>query len=443
MKYLHKSVGLLLAGVLTASALFSCKSGNGEPTTTSATTAQPEEEAAPQAIVSPGDLYQLLLRTADYTIETELVQTYPDYKYIWESNLDKDGGLLLISTEERYDREISYRESYYCDLDQSAYYNREGGDWVRYEESESISFGELADYVNDLLPQDPQRLSDDASYEEYDPEARSYRMKAQVMEEVFAENDWDAPPEEYYLHYTESGERYVFTYYWKDQDITSRMNTVITMKEVDLTIPEVENAPIAEAPYEGEALDAALQGFRQVDLSERVYNFYTVGFEPWEDEEARRMFDGVKTYDEWYYNEDGTLKEGASPDAAEGGGPGKCAGTMANYCQFVFDFNETIEIAAYVLTNSNDNREFSHRTPVRWTLFGSNDENASDADTAFEANWITLDYVWDGGMGSENFASYGYLVDSENRGEYRYYCLQITYYSGNQIQIGELELYEK
>ncbi len=440
MKHLVKQVAILLAGVLATSVLLSCESKTAPLSTAATTTAQAADPPAPKEILSPEELYNLLLRTPDYTVESKLEQSYPGYEYIWEHSMEKDGDLLKTKVFEQDGAFVRQDEENYCDLKDRVYYQIERNDWFMRPHSDSFFVGELKDFLEDLLPVDSKRLCNDENYGEYEPERRQYSLNPSVLEDVFAENDWEQPPEKYYLTFSERSGNYRFTYYWKDGQVITKYETLITFCDVSVTLPVAENAEIAETPYEGEALDALLKGLAPVDLTQ-AKKFYTIGFSAWEDEEAERLFDGVKTYEQWYYNEDGTLKEGAFPESGEGGGPGKCAGMIDNYSQLIFRFEQRVEICAYVLTNANDNEEFGHRTPVRWCLYGTNDPKAAASDTAYDAEWILMDHVWESGMSSENFASFGFTVDPENREPFNYYCLELMAINGYQIQIGELEFY--
>ncbi|MBQ8383144.1 MAG: hypothetical protein IJX47_08075 [Clostridia bacterium] len=436
-----KLVAAMLAGVLSATMLASCRGVQNEQISSSATTAQPETEEAPRAIVSPEELHKLLLNTADFAVESKLLQTYPTYEYVWNYSMEKDGDLIKTDFYEKDGAFDAVEETNYADLERAVYYEIRPNDWIFYPLENTFYADGVSAFLYDLSPMDGNLLWKDSSYEAYDPETVSYSVKDSVLKKVFRENDWDTLPEEYSLTYTEAYGKYTFTYYWKDGSVTSEMKTVVTLRDTVVSLPKAENDPIAEVPYQGEKMEIILNNFDQIDLTTQLADFYTIGFTPWEGEEAERLFDGVKTYEQWYYDADGNLKEEADPDAAEGGGPGKCAGVIANYCQFVFRFEHIKKIAAYVITNANDNEEFDDRTPARWTLFGTNDELAADPETAEDAQWVIVDYVWEGGIESENFAENCYLIDKENRGYYQYYAIEITDYSGNQLQIGELEFY--
>lgn len=444
MNRMCKLVAAMLAGVLSAAALASCNGENAVTTTdvTTATTAQPDAEQIPtQGIVSPQELYNLLLNTSDFTVESQWTRKDGGDTTHWKYSMKKDGDVIVTDYTEQKGTDQLEEEINFADLGRSRYYEIVGNDWLFYSLENTFFADGVSAFLYDLSPMDGKRLWKDESYEPYDPENRRYRVKDSVLEEVFAENGWPQPPSQYLLTYTEQSGEYRFVYSWREGEASMSMRTIIRCEENNLELPTAENDQIAETPYTGEAMDAMLTGLRKIDLSTEMVQFYTVNFNSWEGEEAERLFDGIKTKEQWYYNEDGSLKENAFPELGKGGGPGKCAGMIGDYTQFVFCFPTKTEISAYVLTNANDNEEFGHRTPVRWSIYATNDACANDPDTAIEAEWVLIDYVWEGGMQDENFFSGGYRIDSENCDRYYCYCLEIQAVSGYQFQLGEIEFY--
>ncbi|MBQ8383146.1 MAG: hypothetical protein IJX47_08085 [Clostridia bacterium] len=170
------------------------------------------------------------------------------------------------------------------------------------------------------------------------------------------------------------------------------------------------------------------------------FTLHSLNFTPWnEDEGVDRLFDGIDTFDEWYYNADGSLKEEALPDLMEGGGPGKCSGMVYDGRAYFFFATEVeVEVEAYVLTTANDNAKFL-RNPYSFALYGTNDRDAFYASAMDYSRWKLLDSPISGCMEDQNFTPYGFLVD--HPGKYRYYCLAIEYVRGTQFQLGEVELY--
>lgn len=432
------AIGMALITLLS---LVAC---SGSAATTSAATTEPApvEQEPVRTLLSPGELFDLLLKTADFTVESKLLQEYPNYDYVHHYSMEKDDSRIKTRVYEKDGALDAMERVNYADLEQSIYYLQHPKDWV-FKPLENTFFADgLETFLYDLSPMADNKPWKDRNYEAYDPETESYQMKRSVLKRVFSQNGWETPPDEFSLTYSMQHGKYVFVYAWKTNSVTSEMRTEITLKNTYVALPKAENDPVAETPYQGEKITTILNNFERLDFSENLSHFYTVGFSEFgDDEAAERMIDGIKTYDQWYYNEDGSLKEGAFPESAEGGGPGKCAGTIADYCEFVFHLEYGQTIAAYVLTNANDNEEFTYRTPVRWALLGTNDDRAADPSTAMDAEWFIIDYVWDGGMSNENFAEGCYLVDKENRGYYRYYCFEVVRYSGNQFQLGEIEFY--
>lgn len=196
-----------------------------------------------------------------------------------------------------------------------------------------------------------------------------------------------------------------------------------------------------------------------------------VDFDAWDDtnntENLDRLFDGVKDPQGWYYNEDGSLKEGADPDNASGGGPGKCGGSASwgddNGAWFYFSLDEAATVKAYVIYTGNDNSIYTVRNPIEWTLYGTNDadafaagaaaglaNNSPDNDTLVtatdipfdESKWTVLDYVYDGSVEQGNFLANGYAVDAANQQSFKYYCWYLGYTGDGNFQAAELELYK-
>ena len=190
----------------------------------------------------------------------------------------------------------------------------------------------------------------------------------------------------------------------------------------------------------------------------------SVGFNTWNetDENIDKMFDGVVTYDDWYFDEDGNLLEGADPETPKGGGPGKVGGGISSPAYFYFGLTEKAKVSAYVITTGNDNSIYPTRNPVEWTLYGTNDAEAfakgaaaglnnnpsggddtrtTSNDIPFdESKWTVLDYVYDGGMIEDNFTACGYAVDADKQGEFQYYVWVLGYNNGS-FQITEFEMY--
>jgi hypothetical protein len=219
----------------------------------------------------------------------------------------------------------------------------------------------------------------------------------------------------------------------------------------------------------GAGLDELLEGltYATVDPTQ----FGVVDFDAWVFSNIGvildRLFDGVKTEQDWYYNEDGSVKENAYPENATGGGPGKIGGECRfgddNGAWFYFSLEEAATIKAYVIWTGNDNSIYMDRNPVEWTLYGTNDleafqagaaaglaNNSGDNDTRVtltdipfdETKWTVLDYVYDGSVEQGNFLANGYAIDEANQQSFKYYCWYLGYTEGGSFQAAELELYK-
>ncbi len=190
------------------------------------------------------------------------------------------------------------------------------------------------------------------------------------------------------------------------------------------------------------------EGGVDVDMESLASN----GFNTWnaETENVAGLFDGVDTFDEWYYLEDGTtLKDGADPYAADGptgGGPGKCGGGVSDPTFFFFALTDKATLGAYVMVTGNDNSKWNGRWPREWTLYATNDAAAyeaavADVEAFDETQWATLDYVYDTLIAETDFTPNGYEVDEANRGAYQYYIWKMGYTSSGVFQATELDLY--
>ena len=231
-----------------------------------------------------------------------------------------------------------------------------------------------------------------------------------------------------------------------------------------------EPEPEAETPaVPGAGLEDLIAGKTKVEVD--MTQLGIVDFDAWDDgnnnENFDKLFDGVKTFNDWYYNPDGSIKEGADPENTSGGGPGKCGG-QASWgddagAWFYFALTEEAKISAYVITTGNDNSVYTVRNPIEWTLYGTNDaeafaaaiagglgNNGSDADTRVTATdipfaedkWTVLDYVYDGQVAQGDFLENGYSIDAEAQGSYKYYCWYLGYTGDGNFQACELELYK-
>ena len=100
----------------------------------------------------------------------------------------------------------------------------------------------------------------------------------------------------------------------------------------------------------------------------------------------------------------------------------------------VFSFSTRTPVVSYSLVNANDNESYTDRTPMAWTLEGSNDQSS----------WTIVDTVDLAAEGVEQAAeSTNYLERNfvlDNAAEYSYYKLTITSSHGT-LQIAEVFFY--
>ena len=238
--------------------------------------------------------------------------------------------------------------------------------------------------------------------------------------------------------------------------------TTTTKKPVQTPPPQqtTEPTPESEVPKTpGAGLEELIAGKTLVTVDPT--QFGVVDFDSWNEETENIMglFDGVKTEQDWYYNADGTIKDGADIENANGGGPGKCGGHLAweePGAYFYFALEEAATIKAYVIWTGNDNSKYMDRNPVEWKLYGTNDAEAYAAaiaggvtepvkavDYPFdETKWTVLDDVYDGAVEQGNFLANGYEIDAANQQSFKYYCWFLGYTEGGSFQACELELYK-
>jgi hypothetical protein len=241
---------------------------------------------------------------------------------------------------------------------------------------------------------------------------------------------------------------------------TTPAATTTTQKAPPVT-ETTEPEPEAETPaVPGAGLEDLIAGKTKVTVDTAQLGL--VDFDSWneETENIDELFDGVKTFNDWYYNPDGSLRDGADPENTKGGGPGKCGG-QASWgddagAWFYFALTEEAKISAYVITTGNDNSVYTVRNPVEWTLYGTNDAEAFAAAIAggittpitatdypfAEDKWTVLDYVYDGQVAQGDFLENGYSIDAEAQQSFKYYCWYLGYTGDGNFQACELELYK-
>lgn len=235
-----------------------------------------------------------------------------------------------------------------------------------------------------------------------------------------------------------------------------------TPPPTDTTEPEPEPT-LPKVP--GAGLEELIAGKTLVTVDQT--KFGVVDFDSWNEETENIMglFDGVKTLEQWYYDEEGNLRDPSwnptpENDGPSGGGPGKCGGQASwgddNGAWFYFALTEEAKVSAYVITTGNDNSKYTVRNPVEWTLYGTNDEEAYNAaiaggvtapitaaDYPFdESKWTVLDYVYDGKVEQGDFLANGYEIDADAQQSFKYYCWYLGYTGDGNFQACELELYK-
>lgn len=459
MKKSIKYVALLLAGLLTISAIAGCQnpSGGSETTansedgnvTTAATTTNSgkpgKDNGDPEeTMLSPESVYQKMLKSDDCKISCVSTQTVQGETTSMNYTISKDGQKYQLDYLLDYGTLGKIIFTDYINMQLGRYYYRgDTGDWVYQEESDGFEIGTLEDLLADMIQPSPDVLFADGNYEAFDQAENRYEMKRDVLLESMDGAESEGMTATLYM--TRKGNDYVFCAVSELDGDKSEMECTISFTGVTVSIPaaQPDNAgeedtdpPVlpddddvtdrAETPYTGSSLSALLSGLINTTQEGLLdpFTVYSIGFTPWQGEGIGNLFDGVKTEDDWFYLESG-----------------KCAGIKDDPAFFVFGMTEEVTVSAYVITTGNDNQQFPYRNPIEWTLYGTNDPDALDPDSFYTADWQVLDSVYDGNMDEINFTSYGYVIDQENRGSYRYYALMLEYSETNEFQACELELY--
>ncbi|MBQ8287141.1 MAG: hypothetical protein IJX76_00030 [Clostridia bacterium] len=434
------AVLLLSAGVLLTAA--SCKrSGSAE------------SELPPLDLISPETLYEKMLEDDHYQIHAlyDITTAESDQRSV-DYSLTKDGATLKFRYKETTAADGEYQEITYADLEAERYIYRDIlFDWVYDAPSEEYDNGDLEGYLYNILPMDPEFMLEDRNFMDLAEGGTVYEIDKEAFLEFMDEEEYPDLPVTLTLQV--DGQSYLITTAYELSGGEAVDSTVrVTFEDIAVELPEAklsinyedwDDLP-SSICYTGSYLEAVLEGKRNITEAGLIDadSVRCDGINTYESEGPEHLFDGVDTAEEWYYNADGSLKANASPGSCEGGGPGKCCGATENSpAYFFFSSTEQVTVASYVLTTANDATLYENRTPIYWALFGSNDEAAADCTDFYDADWVTLDAVYDDSLYySDNFQKNGFDIDTDRQGAYRYYCL-IAYSGSDQIQIGELELY--
>ncbi len=127
---------------------------------------------------------------------------------------------------------------------------------------------------------------------------------------------------------------------------------------------------------------------------------------------------------------------------------------------FIWGMTEPVTLGSYVIYTGNDNASFPGRNPVGWKIYATNDEAlAAIPDDRIQytwvsttvptvaidmedAGWVLLDDVYDGNMDDANFTPFGYKIDEDKQGEYKYYAWHIEFGgSANLVQCTGMKLF--
>ncbi|MBQ8288142.1 MAG: hypothetical protein IJX76_05150 [Clostridia bacterium] len=470
MDKVTKWIALLLAGVMMSAALFAC-GGEAE---------DKDDEFAEYANMKPSELYEALLEADEYEVINDAVFDAYGTEMTMIQKLTKNDE--IVKMEER-GIDGSTMVCYYDYGENMVYTQDPAGNWSVARIDTGVEFATLEELVNNVVGEE---MFDDDHYEDFDDDATRFVMK----EDVAAEHDFED------LYIEADGTTYSLGATGTIEGLTVEIECTIEFKSTKASLPLVDDdaviaittAPVATTapithttttkniitviptdPVEtedwevktypqvlGDGLEKLLAGKTGLNQAGKIDtgSIASYGFTPWLSyESANQLFDGIDTGREWYYDQDDygdytILKEGADPENMQGGGPGKCGGTVNNSAYFCFALYEKATVSAYVITTGNDNAKYPGRNPVEWTLYATNDLDLYDAyaygvdDANFETDgWVMLDYVYDGVVTQDNFAQCGYEIDAENRGKYQYYVWVLGYTQNKTFQACEFELY--
>lgn len=439
-----KRVAAILAGVLLAVPLLSC-------THFMNTAPVPK----PLELISPETLYEKLLEDSHYQISAQYDVTTVDdttaesYKRTLDYTMVKDGSAIKFRYKENPKAGGEYQEITYADLETEQYIYRDVlFDWVYDAPSKEYDNGNLAGYLYNVLPMDPEFMLEDRNYLDLAEGATVYEIDKEAFLEFVDEEDHPDLPVT--LTMQVDGQCYLITTVYELSNGESVDSTVrITFNETAVELPKAKLAtnyndnPPKSPYYTGHFLETLLENKKSVTENGLIVksSIRADSIETFENEGAECLFDGVDTYDEWYYDENGSLKEGGNPSLVKGGGPGKvCGNSGTDFAYFFFSTEKPVEVKAYVLTMANDAVNYA-RNPLYWVLLGSNDEAAADCTDFYDADWVTLDTVYQESLRyTDNFEQFGYAIDADRLEAYQHYCF-IAISSNELLQLAELELY--
>lgn len=98
---------------------------------------------------------------------------------------------------------------------------------------------------------------------------------------------------------------------------------------------------------------------------------------------------------------------------------------------FYWEMEEAVTLGSYVIYSGNDSATYTDRNPIGWFLLGSNNPDDfpmnNSVEALEEAGWVMLDAVFDGDMTNTDSKPFGYEIDPERQGAYRYYCWLVDY----------------
>lgn len=116
----------------------------------------------------------------------------------------------------------------------------------------------------------------------------------------------------------------------------------------------------------------------------------------------------------------------------------KVGGTYIPY--IIFKASQKVIITDYTFITGNDNESWTGRNPKDWVLYGCNDYDEANKSGG---TWDAIHTVTnDNEMQDENFASYKFTIENNNK-MYQYYKLVITANHGanwDLMQLSEMEL---
>ncbi len=201
----------------------------------------------------------------------------------------------------------------------------------------------------------------------------------------------------------------------KETTTTTTTKKTTTLPPAPDHDPDLPPDPDPETPITGEEFDAWHNSFDTPIMLNKSTDITPFN----ENEGLDFLFDGM----------DGYFGDASSATKLAG----SCSGGVAT---ITVEFAKAEKIVAYSIITGGDAATYG-RTPEEWYIYGS--------QTGEDDSWTELDYVYDGSTENADATPYGYTIDADKQGEYKFYkyecvCL-VDGGSVGQFQLNEMYFY--